>query len=535
MRRLDQLTQPATKNPLPPLTLGWSQDGGRPEPALGLTKGWGKPVVPAPAGTSRPHQGARTAHPGPVKGRGSGAGVKAGPSMSPVEFARDILGVTLWEKQEEALNALADHRRVAVKSGNGLGKGFCAAVAVLWFLHTHERAVVLTTAPTFRQVRYILWRQIHSLYHCAPEALGGKLLNTRWELDEERFAIGLSAESADQFQGFHSPHILVVVDEAAGVRDDIYEAIDSVMTSAGAKLLLIGNPTSTEGSFRRAFHEERRIYHCVTISALDSPNVQADEVIYDGLTTREWVDERKEIWGEDSELYRARVLAQFPEQSPNTLIPLSQLEAAVERWEVLNQADVTDPVLSREQAEARQAVRGDDEVVLGVDVARFGDDRSVILRRRGHQVEDIQAFRRIDNMDLAARVAADIRRHQPRQTCVDGAGLGAGVVDRLRQLGFGVHDIHGASAPRQKGNLLNLRAEGYTRLRDLFAAGRIAIPPDPQLLGELASLRYKFTEGELYRIERKEDMKKRGLPSPDKADALMLAFVLPPARPKIWT
>ncbi len=218
--------------------------------------------------------------------------------MSPTDFARSVLGVSLWSKQEEVLSAITEHRRVAVKAGNGLGKGFSAAVAVLWFLHTHDPAIVLSTAPTFRQVRYILWRQIHVLHRRAPDVLKGKLLDTRWELAGDRYALGLSADTADQFQGFHCPNVFIVVDEAEGVSDSIYEAIEAVMTSDGSRLLLIGNPTTVSGVFRRAFHEERSIYHCITISAMDSPNVRQGRITIPGLTTPEWVEERRRIWGE---------------------------------------------------------------------------------------------------------------------------------------------------------------------------------------------------------------------------------------------
>ena len=259
-------------------------------------------------------------------------GVAAPADLGPVEFARDVLGVRLWAKQQELLSALPEHRRVAVKSGNGLGKGFSAAVAVLWFLYTHDPGIVLSTAPTFRQVRHILWRQIHSLHRRAPQRLGGKLLDTRWELGDDRYAMGLSADTADQFQGFHSPNMLIVVDEAEGVSDIIYEAIEAVLTSAGSQLLLIGNPTTTSGTFRRAFHQERSIYHCITISALGSPNVQAGKLVVPGLTTARWVEERRQIWGDQNPLYRARVLGEFPDQAEDTLIRLSDLEAAAERW-----------------------------------------------------------------------------------------------------------------------------------------------------------------------------------------------------------
>ena len=259
-------------------------------------------------------------------------GRPAPPLPSPVAFAREVLGVQLWAKQEEVLNALTTHRRVAVKAGNGLGKGFCAAVAVLWFIHTHQdAAVALSTAPTFRQVRHILWRQIHRFYRPAAKTLGGTMLDTRWELSDERYAMGLSADSAEQFQGFHNPNILIVVDEAEGVSEEIYEAIEAIITSADPLLLLIGNPTTMEGAFRRAFFEHRSIYRNITISALDSPNVQAGRVVIPGLTTSEWVDERKQIWQEGSPIYRSRVLGQFPHQGEDSLFSLKDLEAAVNR------------------------------------------------------------------------------------------------------------------------------------------------------------------------------------------------------------
>jgi len=234
---------------------------------------------------------------------------QSGAALNPLDFASGILGVKLWTKQEEVLDSLVNHRRVAVKSGNGLGKGFCAAVALLWFLYVHDdAAIVLSTAPTFRQVRHVLWRQVHRLYRPHAQLLGGKMLDTRWEIADERYAMGLSAESADQFQGFHSPNMLIVVDEAEGVSDDIYEAIEAVMTSADPLLLLIGNPTTVSGAFRRAFYEERHLYHTITISAMDSPNVQQGKTVIPGLTSARWVEERRETWGEDNPIYRARVL-----------------------------------------------------------------------------------------------------------------------------------------------------------------------------------------------------------------------------------
>ena len=405
-----------------------------------------------------------------------------------------------------------------MKSGNGLGKGYCAAVAALWFLHTHNPATVLSTAPTFRQVRHVLWRQMHLLYRPRADILGGKMLDTRWELAEDRYAMGLSADSADQFQGFHSPNMFIVVDEAEGVDDEIYEAIEGIMTADDPRLLLIGNPTTTSGVFRKAFYEERSLYHTITISALDSPNVAAGRVVIPGLASPQWVQERREIWGEDNPLYRARVLGEFPDNASNSLLSLSNIEGAAQ--------DSAGTV-----AESLDAT---EQVVLGVDVARFGGDRSVMLHRRGNTVLGIQTLRGMDTMQVAGWVANTIREVRPDRVCIDEIGVGAGVVDRLREQGLRVTGINVARAARQEKLFVNLRAEGYWRLRDLFVAGEISIPQDNQLIGELAALRYKFDSGGRLLIESKDEMRKRGIPSPDKADALMLAFIGPKGKVRLW-
>ena len=600
------------------------------------------------------------------------------PSISPVDFAQNVLQVKLWGKQVEILNALSSNRRVAVKSGNGVGKGFCAAIAVLWFLYAHDQAVVLTTAPTFRQVRDLLWRQIHALHRKTerrnPGVLGGNLLKTRWELDDDRFALGLSSKGADQFQGFHSPNILVIVDEAEGVSEEIFEGIEAVMTSENPRLLLIGNPTTLTGAFRRAFYQERDIYHCVTISVLETPNVAAESVVFPGLVHKFWVEDRKRAWGEDNPIYRSRVLGEFPTQEENTLIPLPHIETATKDTEAIetipspstgesqdgaeNRRSRVGGNLEPEQAhynpahpepvegrgansklEARRSRVGGnlepeqgaplipslymsesqngaethrsraggnleptqahynpahpelvegrgaplipslymsesqngaetrrsrvggnleptqahynpahpelvegrdppperpDDLVIAVDVARYGPDRSVILRRQGSHVQEIQAFRNLDTMELTGRVAAAIRRHRPNHTSIDEVGIGAGVVDRLREQRYDIHGVNVAHNAIQHKIFANLRAEGYWKLRTLFANGQITIPRDEELISELASLRYGYDSRGRVLVESKKDIKQRGLPSPDKADALMLAFLPPPARPRFW-
>ena len=426
-----------------------------------------------------------------------------------MRFAYDTLGVELWSKQKEVLRAVERARRVAVKSGNGLGKDFTAAVAVLWYVHAHDPAIVLSTAPTFRQVRHVLWRQIHRLYRNASDTLGGTMLDTRWEVAEDRYAMGLSASDADQFQGFHCENMFVVVDEAEGVAEPIYEAVEAVMTSAHPTLLLIGNPTTTSGGFHRAFHRERGIYETITMSALESPNVQQGRIDIPGLTTAAWVEERRQMWGEGSEMFRARVMGEFPDRGEDNLIAISDID------------DATYP-----PGEAPAATGGYEPVVVGVDVARYGADRSVIMVRRGNVVADVQVFHGFPTTAVAGRIMVSARDHRPQRVNVDATGLGSGVVDQLEEQGFAVYAFHGSGAPRGEGSVCaNLRAEGYWTLARRFRDHTIRIPRDAELIAELASLRYRYNSRGKVLMESKEDMKRRGLPSPDKADALMLAFL----------
>lgn len=437
-----------------------------------------------------------------------------------MRFASDTLGVTLWSKQEEVLRAVERKRRVAVKSGNGLGKDFTAAVAVLWYVHAHDPAIVLSTAPTFRQVRHVLWRQIHRLYRNAADTLGGAMLDTRWEVAEDRYAMGLSANDADQFQGFHCENMFVVVDEAEGVAEPIYEAVEAVMTSAHPTLLLIGNPTTTSGGFHRAFHRERGIYETITLSALESPNVVAGEIVIPGLTTPAWVEERRAMWGENSEMFKARVRGEFPDRGEDNLIAISDIEAAV--YGFAAHGELVEP-----QAQVlRQAQDERGPVVFGVDVARFGVDRSVIVVRRGNVVVDVQAYHGFPTDATTGQVVATARERHPQQVNVDETGMGAGVVDPLREQGFTVYGFNGSGAPLEAESVCaNLRAEGYWTLARRFRDHAIRIPRDAELIAELASLRYRYNSRGKVLMESKESMKSRGLPSPDKADALMLAFL----------
>ncbi|HEY8354397.1 MAG TPA: AAA family ATPase [Methylophilaceae bacterium] len=431
----------------------------------------------------------------------------------PVFFVRHVLGGDPWEKQEEVLNAVRDHRRVAVRACHGVGKTKVAAWVALWFLYCHRNSKVITTAPTWHQVENLLWREIHAAHATSRIPLGGKVLQTQIELGKQWFALGLSTDKPERFQGFHAENILLIVDEASGVDQRIFEAAEGFLTSPGAKLLLIGNPTQLSGEFYNAFRSP--LYHKIHISAFDSPNLKAGRIVRPYLVTPEWVEEKRIQWGEDSPMWYSRVLGEFPEQGDDTLIPLAWIEAAQERWcEYMNREP-----------------DGDEPVELGVDVARYGSDSTVIVVRRGICAEIVRVIRGQNTMQVTGAVIDALRSTGATVAKVDVVGIGAGVADRLKELDWPVQEMNAGEPARDKERFVNRRAEWYWALRERFQKGDIAIEPDEELAAQLASLKFKFDSRGRIQIESKEDMRKRGLPSPDKADALMLAFAESGAQP----
>lgn len=428
----------------------------------------------------------------------------------PIYFIEDILGNTLWDKQSDIALSVAENKRTTVRSCHNVGKTYIAARIALWFLATHEDSIVVTTAPTFRQVEDLLWREIRKAYAQSQQPIGGDIFKTKLEISEKWFAIGISTDEPERFQGIHAPHILIIVDEAAGVSEEIFQAIEGSLSNEGAKLLLIGNPTSLSGTF---YHSHRDpAYHKIHISAFDSPNIKSrrKRPAIPGLIAKDWIEEMQRKWGEDSPMYQARVLGDFPEQGTDTLIPLNKIEAAIYR-------DLPETP--------------EDKYQIGVDVARFGSNKTVFVCRKGNTVVEIKKFGLKDTMETTGALIEFMSRFDNPPTKVDNVGIGAGVVDRLRELKkSNAMGVNVGSKPRETDKFTNLRAEHYWRLRDLFIEGKISIPNDQQLAGELANIKYRFTSQGLIEIESKEQMSKRGIESPDIADALALAFIPGPSR-----
>jgi hypothetical protein len=452
-------------------------------------------------------------------------------------FIEKVLGGNLWKKQKEIADAIDTHRRVAVRSCHGAGKSFITGRIAVAYLQQHPGSIVLTTAPNFTQVREVTWRNIRAAAASARAPLAGKRghpLQTKWEVAEDWYALGVSPGKSDSgMQGFHAPDILIIIDEAAGVGEHIYEQIEGLMTGTGARVLLVGNPTSVTGTFRAAFHKQRSIWHTITISAEDTPNFTAFGVTrtdveqgtweakitgllpYPGLVDPAWAWTQIETNGADHPTVRSRVWAEWIDGSEEALIPLALIEAAENRHDLIASGDR----------------------YLGVDAARYGGDEIAVHLRQGDISVACEAWRNMDTTEAAATIInwLDRRNLGPDDFAdvrVDATGVGAGLADRLREAGWPVTDVHFGSASSDKTQWQNLRHELWWQLGERFAEDRVGTLRawDEVLMGQLADIRISY-RNPLYtkpQIEPKDETKKRTGRSPDRAEAMVLAYATLP-------
>lgn len=423
---------------------------------------------------------------------------------NPVAFVKEVLGGTPTPYQEEALNALASgERKMSIRSGHGTGKSTFASWAMLWFVMFRFPNKVVVTAPTTGQLFDALFAELKKWITEMPKQLQ-PLLNVKSDRVElvaapsEAFISARTsrAETPEALAGVHSEHVLLVVDEASGVPEPVFEAAAGSMSGHSATTLLLGNPTRSSGTF---FESQNRMAHSWWVrrwSCLDSP-----------LVSDEFVEEIKLRYGEESNAFRIRVLGEFPLADDDTIIPFHLAEAA-----------------SHRDIEAAQDVRP----VWALDVARFGGDRTVLCKRTGSVVTDIEAWSGLDLMQTVGRIKAEYDgcsfQFRPSEILVDSIGLGAGVVDRLRELGLPVRGVNVSESPSIKGTYSNLRTELWFRVRGWLEERGSKIPQNEELLAELTSIRYHYHSSGKMIAESKDQMKKRGLRSPDLADALCLSM-----------
>ena len=421
----------------------------------------------------------------------------------PTLFVEEMLGATpdIWQSEVMAAVA-AENRGISIRSGHGVGKTSCLSWLALWWVGTHYHAKVVITAPTAAQLHDALLPEAKSWLKQAPAGFRERfnIKSDRIELiaDPERNFISAKtsrAEQPDALQGVHADHVLLICDEASGVPEQVYEAAGGSMSAHHASMVLAGNPIRSTGYFYDTFHKLADRWKTFHISCENTKRV-----------SEEYIEECRLRYGEESNTYRVRVLGEFPKGDDDTVIPQDLVADAISR-------DVEPTKFG--------------PTIWGVDVARFGADSSALCKRKGNAItESIRLWRNLDTMQLTGAIKAeyDASDEKPVEIFVDAIGLGAGVVDRLRELQLPAYAINVSESPAMGAHYLNLRAELWYKAKGWLEGRDVRLPKDQLLKTELTTVRYGYTSSGRVKIESKADLKRRGVVSPDSADAFVLTF-----------
>ncbi|WP_437606265.1 hypothetical protein WMF20_35435 [Sorangium sp. So ce834] len=473
----------------------------------------------------------------------------------PVAFFREVLGIEPWDRQLEVIEAIRDHDRVSVRAGQKVSKTNTVVGAALWFYCSYEPALVQMTSVTARQVNTILWRELKfevarsgrcaecrardftgfsRCERCSPAPLiDGDLsevpatgLRTA---GERRKISGFTAKEAEAVQGV-SGNVLWIIDEASGVPEPIFEAIEG-NCAGGGKILLTGNPTKIEGTFFRSHNEGKEAWHCIHIPSTDSPNVREGRTVIPGLATRHWVELQASNYGEDSAWYYARVKGEFPIADSTKVVPMYLINEAHERWEDF----------LYQHRELGKEYEG--RLQVGVDPASTGDDESICILRRGDMVLGApRAWRGLDEKRVAAEVMQVIRAELAERAKRRGRPETQKPLLKFDKCGTVGTDFYAAIREYKDeidivpvdASLPSSRKSEYRTLRDEIWFGVAmwlreggAIPPEKKLDVELMTPSYEFDDRQRRIVENKDDLKKRIRRSPDRADALALCVYEP--------
>ncbi len=417
-------------------------------------------------------------------------------------FCRDQLGITLFPEQAEAITAIIrDNKWVTWKSGHGAGKSVYFACLGLTFIYLFSPAKVVVTAPKREQLYDIIWPACHRILESCLLKPDYEWQKTKISLrGKESSAVMLArtASSPEALAGQHEENMLYMVDEASGVDEGVFTTVEGALTSAKPRMAIAGNPTQTSGYFYDSHHRDKKQWHPITSSVENHPNVNQD-----------YAKRIAHKWGKDTDIYRVRVLGEFPLGDPHTFIKINQVEAAINR-----------------------NVEPAGPIEIGVDVARFGDDRTVCLAGMGHHTFSDHVDMAQSSVDEAAAAALDLLRRIRKATGntadavfkVDDTGVGGGVTDLLRQ---------GAAIGGYSVIACNFGGAGNDEYDDeatvMWAALRddidkCQLPDIEDMVGQISNRRFFMTPKGKIKLEPKKDFKTRTGYSPDFADALVLRY-----------
>ncbi len=443
------------------------------------------------------------------------------PIITPLEFAKDRLGLIMWDKFSALFKAVeAGHRRILVRSANGVGKTTALAALCNWKLSTHKECIVLTTSSSEKQVRHNLWGEIRKQASLANLYSAKEITDTRIKLDEKRFMLAVNPAKPESAQGYHAASILIAVDEATGVRRDILSSLIATATGDDVLIVMIYNPMSQDSFVYEA--ERSGEWKVISIGAFDHPNIKKNENLVPGAVTVSSTEERLAMWSEEVDEHAPgsiefmgkwwrrslevsrRILGQWHEDTGEGLIPLKL---------------ITDSMKIRAESGIK---------TMGVDLSGCGKDETVLARFDG----GVQLPFLTVHSDDIEEVAEVIEREYKKgftTIAIDETSTVGMLTPLLLKRGIRAHSVKFGSKPLGVHNmkhrkLANSRIEMYYNILDELKRGALCLCSDQKLHAELACVRLSDTsERELYYLERKEQVRSRLGRSPDRADATVLA------------
>ena len=432
---------------------------------------------------------------------------------NPLAFVEDCLKKQPDNWQKEFLNSLATpenpngERKLSLRSGHGVGKSTIVCWGLIWHLLFKFPQKSIVTAPSQNQLFSALWPDLKSYIDALPAVLldmveyTAETVRLREAPNESFIHAKVSRlDNFDALQGVHSEHVMLCVDEAAGVHEKVYQAAYGSMSSESARMVLCGNPTKPTGYFFDTFHALKGEWKNFHISCLESSRVSPS-----------YINEQEIQWGRESNEFRIRVEGNFPLADSDCFIPFDIVSDAVHRDVIPNP---------------------DSPVIWALDVARMGNDLSALCKRRSNTVlEPIKTWRKLDLMELCGAVLHEWdetkTEDRPSELCIDAIGLGSGVFDRLAEDGrIPVRGINVSTKPLD-AQYLNLRAELWGKAKE-WCESKVTKLTDPKLAAELSQPKYSYTSTMKMQIESKESMRGRGLKSVDLADSFCLSFASTP-------
>lgn len=423
----------------------------------------------------------------------------------PVKFAREVIGMDPDDWQCELLEAVANPeiRRVSCRSGHGVGKSSAVAMAAIWHVLMRVPSKTVVTAPTSAQLFDACFAEMKNIAKKLKPPFDDllEIKSDRIELKSSPESTFISCRTSRQEQpealaGVHSPSTLLLADESSGIPESVFEAASGSMSGIHATTVLTGNPTRNTGFFYDTHNRLKENWYTMHVSCIDSKRVSDD-----------FVNDMKNRYGEDSPAYHVRVLGNFPPSESDTVIPVALIDHAMK-----NDVKIHEDTVS----------------IWALDVARQGNDSSVLCKRQGPVIHPLTVWNNLDLMQLSGAVKAEYdavsSSKKPVEVIVDSVGMGAGVLDRLRELGLPARGLNVSERSMQKETYINLRAELWFKCKAWLEGMDVKIPHDDRLWAELAAPRYHFTSSGKIQVESKEAMKKRGINSPDRADAVCLSL-----------